>query len=125
MALSERWDLALESGVRLSFFDYLDDVSGDYPNLDDLGNPLSVRMANRSLEEVAARTGETRNLQPAISRLGIEAYEGFDGQSYRTLATYRRGQTTRGNPRSNDFYFVTGIRLSYIINVGLKCPQFR
>jgi hypothetical protein len=124
--LDERWDMGIETGVRFTFFDYLDDVSGEYPEMADLGDPLAIALSNRSLETTAARTGEIRSLDAIAARFGaVENYTGFDGRSYRTVPSFRRGQSTRGNPNSKDMYFVTGIRLSYIINVGLKCPQFR
>ncbi len=124
--LDQRWDMGIETGVRFTFFDYLDDVSGDYPDMADLGNPLAVAMSNRSLEPAAALSGELRDLDAIAARFGAtENYTGFDGRTYRTVPSFRRGQSTRGNVNSKDMYFVTGVRLSYIINVGLKCPQFR
>ncbi len=123
-ALTERLDFGIESAVRFTFFDYLDDVSNEYPELDELGNPLVAALANRTLEEVAARAGEPRDLEAAIARFGQETYVGFDGQTYRTLGSFRRGQSTRGNPNTKDIYIVTGFHLKYIINVGLKCPDF-
>ncbi len=124
--LDERWDMGIETGIRFTFFDYLDDVSGQYPDMSDLGNPLAVALSNRSLEPSNALTGELRDFEAITARFGVpESYLGFDGQVYRNVPSFRRGGSTRGNPRSSDMYFVTGIRLSYIINVGLKCPQFR
>ncbi|MDX2301602.1 MAG: DUF6089 family protein [Microscillaceae bacterium] len=123
-SVNERLDIAIESGIRFTFFDHLDDVSGEYPNLDDLGNPLAASLSNRTLESVSARTNSTRNLEQAIAQFGVDAYIGFDGIRYETLGSFRRGESTRGNPSSHDLYFTTGIHFSYIINVGLKCPQF-
>ncbi|GAB4395254.1 MAG: hypothetical protein OHK0053_01440 [Microscillaceae bacterium] len=124
-ALNKRWNLGVETSVRFMFFDYLDDVSGQYPHLYDLGNPLAVALSNRTLEATNARNGAARNLEAVSGRFGAPiSYIGFDGQVYETVPSFERGQSTRGNPQSRDMYFVTGIHLSYIINVGLKCPQF-
>lgn len=123
--LDKRWDVGIETGVRFTFFDYLDDVSGDYPFLSDLANPLAIRMSNRTLEPVAARSGKERELQTLRERYGLSQVIGFDGNVYTTLQFFERGQSTRGNPNSLDMYFITAIHFSYIVNVGLKCPKFR
>ncbi len=123
-AINDRLDFGIETGVRLTFFDYLDDVSGEYPELDDLDNPLSVIFANRTLEPQAARVREPRELGEAQAQFGIDSYTGANGANFQTLGSFRRGQSTRGNPNSNDYYFVTAFKLSYIIDVGLKCPSF-
>ncbi len=124
--LDERWDMGVETGIRFTFFDYLDDVSGQYPDMSDLGSPLTVALSNRSLEVSNARTSEARDFEAITARFGApESYLGFDGQVYSNVPSFRRGGSTRGNPRSSDMYFISGIRMSYIINVGLKCPQFR
>ena len=39
-SINDRMDIAIESGVRFTFFDHLDDVSGQYPDLDDLGESI-------------------------------------------------------------------------------------
>lgn len=124
--IDKRWDFGMEIVPRITFTDYLDDVSNEYPEMADLGNPLSVAFSNRTLELEAAVSGEARNFETITQGFGeTYSYIGFDGLTYRTLESFRRGQSTRGNPNSKDFYFVTGFHLSYIVNVGLKCPQFR
>ncbi|MEO1652859.1 MAG: DUF6089 family protein [Bacteroidota bacterium] len=124
-AINERLNVGIESGIRFAFTDYLDDVSGEYPELDELGNPLAVALANRTLEEASALQNQNRALAAAIERFGIDSYVGFDGNTYQSLASFRRGESLRGNPNSRDLYFVTSVHFSYIINVGLKCPQFK
>lgn len=123
--INERWSFGVESSFRYTFNDYLDDVSGEYPEMATLGNPLAVAFSNRTLESTAAFSGTTRDLNPLIERFGVENYVGFDGQVYRTLGSFKRGESARGSRRYNDFYLITGFHLSYIINVGLKCPQSR
>ncbi|NJL14827.1 MAG: hypothetical protein HC913_18720, partial [Microscillaceae bacterium] len=73
---------ALEPGRRdkrpLYVFDYLDDVSGQYPHLADLGNPLAVALSNRTLEATNARNGQIRNLEAISGRFGAPiSYIGF------------------------------------------------
>ena len=49
--LNYRWDLGLECGFRKTFTDYLDDVSGAYPDLTLLAseNPVAAALSNRQL----------------------------------------------------------------------------
>jgi hypothetical protein len=123
--MGDRWDLGLEIVPRITFTDYLDDVSGEYPNMPDLGNPLAVRMSNRSLETIATFYDRPRDLETVFNNYGAPFfYTGIDGNTYTTLPNFRRGLSTRGNPNTLDFYIVSGFHLSYIMNVGLKCPKF-
>ena len=59
----KRVALSLEYGIRLTFTDYLDDVSGDYVNPTDLANlrgPLAASIADPSLNNVSAAPGANR-----------------------------------------------------------------
>lgn len=59
-AINRRWNIGLEYGLRLTFTDYIDDVSTVYvdPQLltDNLGDnaPLAIYFANPSLNEITA-----------------------------------------------------------------------
>lgn len=85
---------AIEWGIRKTFTDYLDDVSGNYveSNLLEFENgPLSQILADRSLEPL-----------------------GSDG----TNDGYQRGESNR-----KDWYIFTGIMLTYKIGKPrVKCP---
>lgn len=94
--LSYEWSLNLEISGRRAFTDYLDDVSSQYPDMEDLENlrgPLAVALSDRSL--------------PA----------GSDG--------IRIGEAgrQRGNSRDNDNYLFVGIGLMYYFG-DLKCPTY-
>lgn len=126
--LNDRTNLSFEMALRYLFFDYLDDVSGTYPDMGDLQNDLVRSLSNRTLEANNAVTGRSR--EPDLTRLTEQVspritYTGSDGNTYETLAGFGAKGDKRGEQGNNDIYFVTGIRLSYIINVGLKCPTFR
>jgi len=59
-ALNDTWNISAEAGIRMTFTDYLDDVSMSYANESLLTeqNPLSAALANRSglpIEEGAPR----------------------------------------------------------------------
>ncbi len=122
----KRWDFAIEILPRYTFTDYLDDVSGQYPDMADLANPWSVALSNRTLEPTQARTNTPRALDQVSGGFGNPiSYIGFDGQTYRTLPDFVRGKDNRGNPKTKDMYISYGFQVSYILNVGLKCPQAR
>ena len=122
----KRWDFALEILPRYTFTDYLDDVSGQYPDMADLGNPWSIALSNRTLEKTTARNNQPRQLDQVSANFGAPlTYVGYDGRTYQTLPDFIRGKDNRGNPNTKDFYLSFGFHLSYIMNVGLKCPQAR
>ncbi len=125
--VDDRWDFGMEIVPRFTFTDYLDDVGGAYPKLDNLGNPLAAAMSNRTLEINAANNGQKRNLELLYANFGSPiSYVGFDGNQYQTLPPFQHGQTSRGGSKNRkDMYIFTGFHLSYIVNVGLKCPQFK
>ena len=85
-AINDRINLGVEFGLRKTFTDYLDDISGDYVNYNELlaGNgQLAADLSNR--------TGELLGTDPVQLATG----------------------TQRGNPDSKDWYFISGLTLSY------------
>lgn len=91
--LSYRWSLNIELSGRKIFTDYLDDVSGSYPDLDDLEamrGPLAVALSDRSISAEG---------NPIIGEEGRQ----------------------RGNGRDNDKYATLGVGIVYYFG-SLKCP---
>lgn len=84
-ALTESWTIGLEVGSRFIFTDYLDDVSGEYANYNELlaGN-------GETAVALAYRQGE------------------LDGTIIEQFPT-----TKRGDDNSRDYYFFTGITIAY------------
>lgn len=85
-AVSDNIRISLELGMRKLFTDYLDDVSGNYADAADLlaaKGQLAVDMAYRG-DEVAGGN-----------------------------PTYPAKGAQRGSPKSKDFYYFTGLRLTY------------
>ncbi|TAG88946.1 MAG: hypothetical protein EAZ20_07570, partial [Bacteroidetes bacterium] len=114
-------DICFETGFRFTFTDYLDDVSGNYPNMWDLDSDLAKIMSNRSLEQTAATTGASRvqNLAQLTTQLNGElTYIGDDGRTYKTFNGYGRSTDQRGGAKVNDMYMFTGIKVHYLIGVG-------
>jgi hypothetical protein len=135
--LTNRIDIGWELGIRLTFTDYLDDVSGTYVNPWELDNDLSRAMANRTLEPFAQYSGGNRTAE--VTRLLTE----FGGggplslkdpnnptNTYTTFNGYGRRGDQRGNASSKDYYVFTGFRLTYLLKVGeppsgKQKPKFR
>ncbi len=92
----DTWSLALEANYRLTFTDYLDDVSIDYVedesvfenNFDPTRAQIAMDLARRSVE-----------LDPT----GVNARVTQPGEQ-------------RGDPSDNDAYYTVTIRFSYYIN---------
>jgi hypothetical protein len=94
-ALSRHIDLEIETGFRKTFTDYLDDVSGLYPDLDALRaqNPVAAILSDRIDRSQFPQGGAVVN--------GI-----------------------RGDRTQSDWYIYTCARLTYIID-WVRCPTFR
>ncbi|NQZ76607.1 MAG: hypothetical protein HRT61_10945 [Ekhidna sp.] len=99
-----------EFGIRYLFTDYIDDVSGNYVDLDRFDDPLARIMSDRSTVP-SSSLGESRDLTNLrlINNSGAHDFfiegnvgSGVDG-------------TQRGNPDNNDLIFITQFKLSYII----------
>lgn len=82
--LGKRVNLGLEFGARRTFTDYLDDVSGQYPDVENLYevNPLAARLSYRRPEVMGGGISNPTDLR-------------------------------RGNPNTKDWYFIGGLTLSF------------
>ena len=93
--ITDKWSVNIEVSMRNTFTDYLDDVSGVYPNMKELKKThgqIAVDLADRSIP-------------------------GLDG-----LKLGQRG-VQRGNSSDNDKYAMLGVGLVYYFG-DLKCPEF-
>ena len=101
-AISERVHLGLEVGLRKTFNDHLDDVSREY------ADPIDLEAGNgqRAVE---------------LSYRGDEiGFPDYPGKGF-----------TRGNPKSRDYYYFTGLHLSFALgsiegrgrDKGYGCPK--
>lgn len=111
--LNEIMDLSAEFGIRYTFTDYLDDVSGNYVDLGVFG------------EDELARSLSYRGYE--IESSNTIAYVGRDGRSYTVIRGYGQEspQNMRGNSSDNDIFTVTTVRLSYIIGKTFNRAKFR
>lgn len=92
LALSDNLNVGLELGIRKLFTDYLDDVSTTFVD-------RNLLLANRGAKavELAYRGDELKN----------------------GSLVYPAAGTQRGNPGSKDWYYFTGITLSFRLGNGL------
>lgn len=133
--INEKFDLGIEGGLRITPFDYLDDVGkSDYPDPVALAavSPLSVAFANRAGEDYSAMTGGSRLkdfFNITTDPVKMTPYIGGALGGNPTPAT--NGTTIFGYPNSArgsqrwDTYFTTQITLSYVISSQIKCPPIK
>ena len=93
LRVNENVVLAYEFGLRKTFSDYLDDLSKTYVDQTTLLNAKGPKAV-----ELAYRAGELRNGDP----------------------TYPPDGTTRGGEKYKDWYYFSGISLSFAINTHNK-----
>lgn len=114
---NDRWDIGVEAGFRFTGSDYLDDVSGRYADPNILKSDLARQLSNRSLEEVAARSGNGR-LQTVKNITGLE------NPFSQVIAKADVGDL-RGNSIKSDAYILTSFHVNYILPGRIKCPPLR
>ena len=125
--INEHFDVSAELGFRFTTSDYLDDVSGNYPDPNVLKDDLARAMSNRSAEPTAARKGGDRTAglkkflaeQYGITDAGIDPFVAI-GQT-----EYAAPGTPRGNPARKDTYMTGSIHLIYILGSPIKCPPLK
>ncbi|WP_425389863.1 hypothetical protein [Ekhidna sp.] len=102
---------ALELGLRYAFTDYLDDVSTNYVGLEQFDDPLARIMSDRGAVPVSSK-GDARDL----SSLRIINNHG-QGHNYYIEGNVGSGidGSRRGNPDDDDMFFMTQIKLSYVL----------
>ena len=128
--LNRNWDLGIELSYRYTLSDYLDDVSGNFANSADLQaqSPLAASMGNRSLEKIAARTGKDRT-QGVINYLTAKGFydpaSPYDPFTLTSIPGFSDKTDLRGNPKYNDSYLLTTVKLIYHIPNKIKCPVVR
>ncbi len=90
-ALSDKVNLGLEAGLRKTFSDYLDDVSTAYADAGDLFKARGQEAVN-----LAFRADEVRG----------------------STAVYPAKGEPRGSAKSKDYYYFTGLHLTFVLGDG-------
>ena len=116
--LNTSMDIALEIGARMTFTDFLDDVSGNYADKEKLGNPddIAVLLSDRSVE----LTDEQ------LSYLGYERYN-VNGYDYTSVSySFLPGQEVpRGNINDKDWYVVTAFHFTYVFHPRTYAARYK
>jgi len=127
--LNDNFDLSLEIGYRVLFFDYIDDVSGDYVDLGIFNNPLARALSDRSQEPVAARPGEARDFENVIypNTTDYIYTSAYDGNTYNVFMGFGSEglNNIRGDSGNNDMLFVTSLKITYIFGGTFQNAKFR
>jgi Domain of unknown function (DUF6089) len=89
--LSDKFRLSAEVGLRKTFTDYMDDVSGNYADANDLLTARGARAA-----DLAYRGDEVFGGDPIYPAKG----------------------ETRGSPKYKDYYYFSGLHLVYLLGNG-------
>jgi hypothetical protein len=92
VSVTSRLNISLEYGIRKTFTDYLDDVSGKYVDpfaLEELNGPLAANYADQSLNQ-----------------------EGINASNEGTM---------RGNPKNKDWYSFSGIVVTFCLGRTDAC----
>lgn len=129
--LTDRIDLSFEFGFRFLFFDHIDDVGGNYPDIRDLESDLARALYDRSAEANAAVSGDPRDLSAILQILGPTT--NLYGVSNETLVPQPnntrlngyglRGEQRGNTPGENDLYLVTGFHINYILS-SRRYPKY-
>ncbi len=124
--LNQVFDLSFEIGFRYTFTDYLDDVSQNYVDTNiltaesDGDNAVARALADRSWEPTAAVSGSERDFAAINATASDINGDGF----FNGFGTESR-DNIRGNTDDNDLYFVTTIKVAYIIGATFRRAKFR
>lgn len=113
-------DIGVELIYRMTFSDYLDDVSGLYPNPLLLQSPEAKALTNRSQELVSSRTGTSRT----VKLIQLFSQEGIiTNDPYSESLPLSAIGSSRGDSGTSDRYLTMSIKLLYHIPDAIKCPK--
>jgi hypothetical protein len=114
--INQVMDFAVEMGFRYTFTDYLDDVSGNYVNLDVFGDDNLARAMSYRTNEVKGTPPPPSPGSGTMDSGGYTVWSGY-GHEY--------PDNMRGNKNDKDIYTVTTFRLTYIIGKTFNRAKFR
>jgi hypothetical protein len=115
---NDRFNVSIEGGFRFTGSDFLDDVSSNYPDPNVLKSDLARYMSNRSLETIAARTGQDR------LATAKQIYPDKQSPFASSITNFDVGDL-RGSVSKDDAYFLGSVQLNYILPGKIKCPPIR
>jgi len=112
--LGPRWDIQFELGMRKTFTDYLDDVSGvdrisQNSERGTYADPLLLAQTGTKSALFSDRSGYT-NFGENLTTEGVNGF---------------KFQDNRGFKDQNDWYVYTNVTFSYVLIGGERCPKFK
>jgi hypothetical protein len=120
--INSNFDFTAEAGLRLTPFDYLDDVGAtSYPSSGSLGNNgVDPTLSYRANQDYSATTGDLRiqNFIQAASQQGFPTAGIAPSTNAEQIYPY---SSMRGSKRI-DSYILTQFTLSYVLSNSIKCP---
>jgi hypothetical protein len=119
--LSLQWDMEVELSYQYNLTDYLDDVSGNYPDPNSLTSPKAKALSNRSADPYSAISGNKRDLDYIQNQLGHSLIQS-SGYSY---VQGNGPGDSRGSKKGNDGFALLSVRFIYAIPGRINCPKFR
>ncbi|UXP33703.1 DUF6089 family protein [Reichenbachiella agarivorans] len=131
--LARSFDLNFEVGFRYLFTDYLDDIGGNYANLDYFGNDhLARALSERGAESKSLLDGKDRgDLSGITSTHAVQLDRSNADLNWSGGSTYTHGYNyvagqDRASSKYKDFLVTTQIRLVYILDKkGMAKGKFR
>lgn len=120
--LNDALDISADISFRILFTDYIDDVSKNYVDLDVLDSDLARALSNRTRDALSA-TGDPRD----ISGWNTTIITGRNGTDYEVINGFghEHPSNKRGGSAVNDMFYVTSIRVAYIIGGRFRRAKFR
>ena len=114
--MNKEWDFAFEMGWRMTFSDYLDDVSNKYTDMSSnkAVRALQTRSHGPEMMAFALKNGLGTIYDPV---LGTDVINGWGNNA--------TGLDKRGTSTYNDWYIVTNIQITKVMKGGVRCPKFR
>lgn len=114
-AIAERWNIGIEVGLRATFTDNLDNVSGVEGSGDEEFGSYYYNSSGVPAD-AGATAGTTPSWAAELSNGGFGVAGG---------AASVPGATERlGNPSTNDWYAFSGITIGYVLQqTGVACPK--
>ena len=114
--INEVIDIAAEFGFRYTFTDYLDDVSGNYVDLDEFGNDNLARAMSYRTNEIKGTPPPVGPGSGTVDSGGHTVWSGYGSEHKENI---------RGNSDNKDIYMVTTIRATYILGKTFHRAKFR
>ena len=120
-AFNKNFNLGLEGGYRFTGTDYIDDVSGLYPNWFELGSDEARSLVDRYWE-IDNRLGNP-NFDNGIGQGDLNNTVGLYRNGIQGIGEKKEGRARGDNSKSDSYYYL-GVTLTYNFRKDESCPTF-